>query len=143
MFEVIPSTSGALIAALAAEQMPTSDLNKLNRTFWHLRSADKVAGYVGLEDHGDAALLRSLVVLPDFKGRGFGARLVARVIEEATVREISTLWLLTKTARPLFEHLGWQVRDRSDAPPAIAQSDEFTGLCPASATCMRSVAARD
>ena len=136
MFEIIPSNSDALIEALTTEQMPTADLNKLNRAFWRLRSTDEVVGFIGLEQYGEAALLRSLAVLPEFKGQGFGAQLVARVTQEAAARKISTLWLLTKTAQPFFEHLGWQVRHRADAPPDVSQSDEFTGLCPASAICM-------
>jgi amino-acid N-acetyltransferase len=128
--------SPELIAALMEERMPTEDLAKSNCLVWAIREDDHVMGYVGLETYAPAGLLRSLVVLPPFKGRGVGKCLVEHVLRHGRSIGLTELWLLTNTAGPFFEKLTWQVRARSAAPQAIAQSDEFASLCPASATCM-------
>lgn len=136
MFERVPATSPDLIVALMEERMPTADLAKSNCLFWAIREGDQVMGYIGLETYAPAGLLRSFVVLPPFKGKALGKRLVTHVVRHAQSVGLTELWLLTNTARPFFERLGWQVRDRVAAPQDVAQSEEFTSLCPATATCM-------
>lgn len=136
MLEQVASDDVALVGALTSESLPTADLVAPNKLFWRLIHSGGVVGYVGLEIHGTDALLRSVVVDRGFKGKGLGRRLVDSAMVEAKARDIDSLWLLTKTAEPFFGHLGWQVRDRADAPADVAQSEEFMGLCPASATCM-------
>lgn len=56
--------------------------------------------------------LAGVVVDPSARGRGHGARLVRAV--EAAAREagITTLWLYTHTAEPLYARLGWEVVER-------------------------------
>jgi hypothetical protein len=44
--------------------------------------------------------------------------------------------LLTQTAKRFFEHQGYRVIDRGEAPKDVQGSEEFRVLCPASATCM-------
>jgi amino-acid N-acetyltransferase len=44
------------------------------------------------------------------------------------------LHLSTTTAAPFFEHKGYVVADRNEAPPLIAATEQFRSLCPASAT---------
>jgi amino-acid N-acetyltransferase len=136
MFEAIEATSPELIDALMAENLPTSDLAEPNRHFWRATINGKAAGYVGLEIYDAMALLRSLVVLPLNKSHGLGTRLVDHALREAHSQGAREVWLLTKTARPFFDRLGWQLRERGEAPESIASSREFAGLCPASATCM-------
>ncbi len=136
MLERVANDDPALTLALQAENLPTADLIAPNKLFWRLIHAGVVVGYVGLELHQDTALLRSLVVDRAFKGRGLGRELVDGAIAEAKSQGIQSLWLLTKTAQPLFEHLEWQVTDRANAPAEIRNSEEFKGLCPASATCL-------
>jgi amino-acid N-acetyltransferase len=136
MFEAIEATSPELIAALVTENMPASDLVEPNRRFWRKLVDEQAVGYVGLEVYGDAALLRSLTVLPEHKGSGYGRDLVGSVVEWAKGEGITTLWLLTMTAQPFFEHIGWQVVERVKAPTAILRTGQFLGLCPSSATCM-------
>lgn len=131
--EAISAMDEDLHAALAAEGLPVSDLGAGHQRMWRCVMDGETVGYGGIERYGDHALLRSLVILPDYKGRGHGAALAGRIVAEAGVVE---LWLLTNTAAAFFTRLGWTVRDRGDAPPAIAASAEFASLCPASATCM-------
>lgn len=132
LIPVDPLDAG-LHAALSAEGLPVSDLGADHQRMWRGVGEGETIGYGGIEFYGDDALLRSVVILPDHKGRGHGAALVSRIVAEAGVEE---LWLLTNTAAAFFSRLGWTVRDRADAPSAIAAAAEFASLCPASATCM-------
>jgi N-acetylglutamate synthase-like GNAT family acetyltransferase len=134
LIPVDPFDAG-LHSALAAEGLPVSDLGAAHQRMWRFIVDGQAVGYGGIERYGYAALLRSLVILPDHKGRGHGAALVTQIVAEADVEE---LWLLTNTATAFFARLGWTVRDRANAPSDIAASAEFASLCPASAVCMSS-----
>lgn len=136
MLQRVANDDPALTLALQAESLPTADLIAPNKVFWRLIHGGVVVGYVGLELYGGAALLRSLVVDRAFTGRGLGRELVDGATTEAKAQGVQTLWLLTKTAQPFFEHLGWQTKERAAAPVEIRNSEEFKGLCPASAACL-------
>jgi N-acetylglutamate synthase-like GNAT family acetyltransferase len=90
-----------------------------------------VVGAVACEPAGKGfGLLRSLVVAPDWQGRGLGERLVADIEAVARHQGICTLYVLTETAEGFFHSLGYVATDRNKAPAEIR-------LCPASAACLR------
>jgi amino-acid N-acetyltransferase len=94
-------------------------------------------GAVALERSSEnEALLRSLVIVPASRGRGFGQQLVARVETDSRQAGIHRLILLTETAKSFFERLGYAVIDRQSVGSAVKESAEFRSLCPASAVCM-------
>jgi N-acetylglutamate synthase-like GNAT family acetyltransferase len=76
------------------------------------------------------------------RSEGVGASLVALLADEARELGAERLWLLTTTASGFFERLGWVIVPRDAAPPAIRASDQFTSLCPSSATLMTRELAR-
>ena len=133
---VIPSDSAELARALAREGLPTDDLKEPARTFLRFGSQGVAVGFGGYEMHGTDALLRSIVVLPEHRGRGIGANIVAAVSEHAAQAGARQLFLMTTTARPFFERLGFAVCDRECAPPGILASREVAELCPSSAVLM-------
>ena len=49
---------------------------------------------------------------------------------------ITHVYLLTETAANFFPRFGFRPVDRSQVPPAVQNSIEFTSLCPASALAM-------
>jgi GNAT superfamily N-acetyltransferase len=51
--------------------------------------------------------LASVLVRPEFRGRGHSALLVKHV-EAAAARSAAVLWLYTWTAEPLYRRLGWE-----------------------------------
>lgn len=51
--------------------------------------------------------LASVVVRPEFRGRGYSAPLV-RHVEKVAASMASILWLYTWTAEPLYARLGWE-----------------------------------
>jgi N-acetylglutamate synthase-like GNAT family acetyltransferase len=118
-------------AALAAANLPTEDL--LSEPFRYFSLGDIAWGGIGAERD---ALIRSIVVSGEARGRGHGAAIVAALAERARDDGVQRLWLLTTESAPFFERLGWSKAERSAAPPAISASRQFSDLCPASATLM-------
>jgi amino-acid N-acetyltransferase len=82
------------------------------------------------------ALLRSLVVANAYARRGIGRQLVSAAESLAATLGCRSIYLLTTTAEAFFELLGFRRMERNAAPPEIRQSNEFSSLCPSSATVM-------
>ena len=95
-----------------------------------------VVGVAGLELCRDNALLRSVAVRADWRARGVGRRLVARVIADAQARPIDALYLHTESAERYFPSFGFHAIGRDAVPPDVRETAEFRDLCPASATIM-------
>jgi amino-acid N-acetyltransferase len=128
---------GAVKRMLDSEGFPSSDLTAAHMDhFFHCGSADAPEGIVGLELFGADAFLRSLVVVPARRSNGLGASLVEHAERHARVNGARSMFLLTTTVPSFFARHGYAVADRDSAPPAIRATQEFAGLCPASATFM-------
>jgi amino-acid N-acetyltransferase len=121
--------------ALTSEGLPAADLSEDSLAFC-LEDPSGIIGWAVLEKHGPDALLRSVLVLPQRRGTGSGTDLVREMIAAASRTGVHRLWLLTNTAAPFFERLGFKFVDRAQAPDAIRRTSEFRETCPASATCM-------
>ncbi|MBK4722031.1 arsenate reductase (glutaredoxin) [Azospirillum sp. YIM DDC1] len=126
-----------LARLLAANGLPTDDLDEPGRRFWRVADDRGTLGYGGLEIHGADALLRSVVVPAERRGAGGGRAVVAAVRAQALTLGVGRLWLLTTGAAGFFERFGFQRVERASAPPAIQSSAQFAGLCPGSAVCLR------
>lgn len=124
-----------LAAALTEAGLRSHDLAEPGRSFYRVAGGSEAFGYSGLEVYGPEALLRS-VVSPT-KGRGTGRRVVEATLHEAKRLGIERVWLLTETAEGFFERLGFARADRTTAPAAIAATEQFSSLCPASAVFMK------
>ncbi len=131
-----PRDMPLIAEALAAEGLPAADLPGRIAFFVFREPGGGMIGFAGLEQFGAAALLRSLVVLPPARARAQGSAIVAWMAAEARRRGVGELFLLTTSAAPFFEKLGFRRVERDAVPPAVAASAEFTTLCPASALCM-------
>ncbi len=133
----------ALAAALRAAGLPADDLAEPGRSFftWHDASGS-LRGHGGWERHGSAVLLRSLLVPADARGQGHGRRMVEALLAAARAEGAEDAWLLTTDAAPFFARLGFVATPRELAPPPIAATRQFAGLCPADATLMRRASPR-
>lgn len=96
-----------------------------------------VFGIIGLERYGENALLRSLVVRPESQFTGLGTQLVEALEDHARRTGVKTFYLLTTTAAEFFARRGYEVIARSEAPPALQTTTEFSSLCPSQAVCLR------
>jgi amino-acid N-acetyltransferase len=140
MIDVEPATPedlGAIRALLSANALPVQDLVEAAATFLIARSDGAVVGSVGLEALGASALLRSLCVAGEYRNRGVARSLCAAVEAAARGLGVRELYLLTTTAAPFFERLGFAAAARDIAPPEIRATAEFRDLCPSTATFMR------
>ncbi|TCL62687.1 arsenic resistance N-acetyltransferase ArsN2 [Rhizobium sp. BK251] len=134
--EPVPGSDAGLKQALSASALPTEDLEDAERRFFRAVSPDGfTVGYAGIETCGNAVLLRSMVILPEYRGRSFGRALTEEILK--TLGESSAVFLATTTAAPFFENLGFVVVERADVPPAVLATRQLSGICPASATIMK------
>jgi N-acetylglutamate synthase-like GNAT family acetyltransferase len=131
--EITPGGPGfdQFMAALTAAELPTDDLT--SEPFRYFTANEMAWGGIG---QGRDALIRSVVVAGGARQRGLGATITDQLASQARAAGIERLWLLTTSAAPFFERLGWRIAQRADAPAGIAQSRQFSSLCPASAALM-------
>lgn len=98
-----------------------------------------IAGVIGLERYGPAALLRSAAVAPSLRGSGLGHRLVQEVLERASAQGVREIYLMTTTAEEYFPRFGFARSTRAQVPEAVRASREFQGACPDTAVVMKHV----
>lgn len=131
--EPVTGADAGLQDALQAARLPTDDLNESGRAFFRFADQGETVGFGGLEQYGEDALLRSVVVLPPQRGKGYGEAMTQRLLDQAAAEGVRTVYLLTESAAAFFEHLGFARVDRATAPSAILQTRQAASLCPASA----------
>jgi amino-acid N-acetyltransferase len=98
---------------------------------------DGIVAAIGVERYGDHGLLRSAVVAEAQRGTGLGSQLTRDRIEWCRSQQLSAVYLLTTTAAPFFERMGFERIERGDVPAEVQQAPEFASICPSSATVMR------
>lgn len=123
------------VELLSEAGLPTADLDANSLALIAERN-ETFCGAIGLEAYGEIALLRSLVVARGARGGGVGPALVTALETQCHVAGVNELWLLTIDADGFFFRLGYQTRDRADAPESIRNTREFSGLCPDDAVLM-------
>jgi amino-acid N-acetyltransferase len=127
----------ALVQLLQAARLP---LDGVAEGFPHHYAvacvAERVVAAAGLEPYGAAGLLRSVVVHDSVRGQGLGRALIEDRLERARALDLERVFLLTTSADAYFRTLGFTPAERGDAPAAMQISAEFSGACPASATCL-------
>jgi amino-acid N-acetyltransferase len=94
-------------------------------------------GVVGLEYYGASALLRSLAVAPEARGRGLARALTAQALAAAREQGITQIFLLTETAAAFFPQFGFTRIAREETDAAVQDSVEFRLARCHSAVCMR------
>jgi amino-acid N-acetyltransferase len=127
----------AVIALLRACALPVEDLAPALERFFVARDGDAIVGCIGLDVLGPSALLRSVAVLPAWRGRGLARRLWEQARQAAGEAGIRELFLLTATAEAIFARWGFTRIGRDEAPDVLRGTAEFRALCPASAVVMR------
>ena len=132
----------AACAVLAAAHLPVDDLAAEGVNLFAFQESGKIVGYGGFERYGEDALVRSIVVVPGQRRRGFGRRIVASVLQQARKQGAERAYLLTIDARAYFAGLGFAVVDRASAPVSILATRQAASLCPISAVLMIKLLAR-
>jgi len=132
-----PADFHLILELLRSADLPTTGVEKHLNNFLVAASDGRIIGCVGLEVHGEAGLLRSLVVKPEFQHQGVGRRLCEEVLRLFRGMRLKEVYLLTTTAQGYFERLGFQKVERELVDEGVKRSDEFSAVCPETATCMR------
>jgi protein-tyrosine-phosphatase/N-acetylglutamate synthase-like GNAT family acetyltransferase len=124
-------------ALLDSQGLPSSDIDQASlKSFLVLRDDTQISGLVGLDLLGSIAMLRSLVVRPEWRSAGLGAQLVTAAEAEAVKQGVATLYLLTTDADRYFAAKGYRTLERTDAPPEIKLHPQFRSLCPSTSIFM-------
>src|SRR5437016_6544339 len=97
------SDLSAVESLLTASDLPTDGVRDNFSGFVVADDDGAIAGAIGLEKYGSAALLRSAVVAPDHRGTGVGRKLVEQLLERAEEAGIDELYLLTTPAEEYFQ----------------------------------------
>ena len=126
-------------ALLAACGLPSSDLTAETLDGFHVAIGDdEIVGVAGLQQIGDAALLRSVAVHPQLRGSGLGSSLVDASLALAQTRSLRALYLIPndEAAHGFFARRGFTGIERRSVPSAIRSLPEFTHLCPQIHPCL-------
>jgi amino-acid N-acetyltransferase len=132
----------AITEILTASKLPAADIGDHLSSFVVLEADGAIAAVGGAELFPTVALLRSLAVAPRYRGRGVAGAICDRLEAEAFRRGVAALYVLTETAESFFAYRGYVRVSRADAPPEIAATKQFSGLCSTSAVLMRRDAPR-
>jgi len=130
------SDLSAVERLLSTNDLPTDGVRDNFARFVVADDDGTIAGAIGLEKYGSAALLRSAVVSPDHRGSGIGRRLVEQLLERAEEAGVDEVYLLTTTAEKYFPRFGFSRTTRAAVPEAVKASAEFRGACPDTAVVM-------
>lgn len=123
---------------LKLNNLPADDVSLSNNLFIAFYNThETLVGTGGLEFYNDLALLRSLAVSPELRGQQLGKEIVNQLLEEARVRSVREIYLLTQTATYFFQKLGFEIVAREHVPESIRMSSEFTQACPSSAEVLK------
>lgn len=135
---LFPKPPASAVKRLLTEAgLPSSDLTAAHlENFFGCGSTRAPDGIVGVELHESVALLRSLAVSANCRGRGCGTELVAQAERFAQSQGAKEIYLLTTTAERFFERLGYARVQREAAPAAIQRTQEFSTLCSSSSALM-------
>jgi amino-acid N-acetyltransferase len=137
---VSPATAkdlSAITALLKTCKLPLQGIEQHLDTALVARENGELVACAAVEIYGSVGLLRSVAVRPDHRGTGLGQRVTAAALELARQRGLTNVYLLTTTAGEFFPRFGFVPVARSQLDPALSQSEELRGACPASALAMR------
>lgn len=126
-----------ILALLKQSELPTAGIERHINTTLLARDNGQLVGCAAVEVYGTAGLLRSVAVAANQRGTGLGQRLTKAALDLANERGVRTVYLLTTTAAGFFPRFGFVTIARDELDPALGQSEELRGACPASAVAMR------
>lgn len=117
-----------IMALLEENGLPSSDIPSVWGSLFLACFEAAVVGIGGVEILGEYGLLRSLAVVQEERGRGYGQAVTRGLIHHARQAGVRELYLLTMTAAAFFEGLGFERVPRDRAPLPITHTSQFCGL---------------
>ncbi|AFT84992.1 arsenic resistance N-acetyltransferase ArsN2 [Paraburkholderia phenoliruptrix] len=129
----------AIEALLKANELPTAGVAEHLSHFVVAVGPSGTIACGGVEYYAEFALMRSIVVARDARGRGLGDTIIAHLLAACRTRAVRSVALLTTTAEHYFAGQGFAPVARNEVPPPLLASSQFRGVCPASAITMLKV----
>lgn len=128
-----------VLTQLKQAGLPNDGVQENFANFLVARDAeDDLVGCVGVEYHGDLALLRSLAVSAAARGKGLGRELVLEVLSVARAKQMREVVLLTASAESFFAGwFGFEKIERGAYDDKLFASLEWHLTQCAMAVCMR------
>jgi N-acetylglutamate synthase-like GNAT family acetyltransferase/protein-tyrosine-phosphatase len=140
-----PASGGDLDAIkrlLVGSLLPSRDVGGAHQRFIVASEHGRLIGCAGLQVAGQDGLVRSMAVHWTRRNAGLGTRLHERLLFEAVLAGVRTLYVVTSTAEDFFFRHGYRKVAASAVPPELQASDEYTALVPGGSLVMsRPVAA--
>jgi amino-acid N-acetyltransferase len=125
-----PADYAALATVLAENNMLADDIGDGDKYFFAFEDETGWrVGVGGLEFHGTAALLRSLLTMSCHRGMGLGGQMVEELIAHARRAGAQDVYLFTRDADAFFAKHGFSPLERDAAPEAIKSSQQFIEHC--------------
>jgi len=131
-----PNDVEPILSLLQAAKLPHQGVQEHLPSFVVAEDTGRLLAVAGFERYGSLALFRSVAVRDSHRGSGVGRAICKEALGRAAAEGVEHCYLLTETAPRFFERLGFRPLPRDVAPPAIEASEEFSSLCPSSATFM-------
>ena len=127
-----------ILDLLAEVKLPHDGVAENVSTFLVARNMDaRLVGTIGLERHGNTALLRSAAVAPEYQKAGVGSCLTEHLLRRATNEGVEKVVLLTTTASEFFaRRFGFCETPRDTFEGQLARSSEWNLPRCSSAVCM-------
>jgi len=127
----------AILDLLSQVQLPHDGVVENLSDFLVARDQSRLIATIGIERHGDTALLRSAAVAPEYQGCGIGSRLTENLLQRATSDGLERVVLLTTTASDFFaRRFGFCETSRTAFDKDLAASSEWNLPRCSSAVCM-------
>jgi arsenate reductase (thioredoxin) len=138
MIQVAQETDLPQVRALLERiGLPLDGIDDQVQTMVVAKDGARLVGTAALELYAGGALLRSVAVDPDRRGRHVGRQLTEAALRLARSHGAGSVFLLTITAERFFLRFGFEPIGRNDVPASVQASIQFRSVCPASAIVMR------
>jgi len=134
-----PAAGGDLDAIqrlLVGSLLPSRDVGGASQRFIVATENGRPIGCAGLQVAGQDGLVRSMAVHWTRRNAGLGSRLHERLLFEAVLAGVRTLYVVTTTAEDFFAGHGFKKVAATAVPPALQASEEFTAFVPGGSTVM-------
>ena len=118
-------------------ELPFEDCNEHLDSFFGINSGGKLLAIGALQNLGSVALLRSIAVIPEYRGKGLAGIITQYLLGLARSKGVVELYLLTETAESFFARFEFRIVDRDTLPDEIKSTRQYTSLCPSSAQAMQ------
>jgi N-acetylglutamate synthase-like GNAT family acetyltransferase/protein-tyrosine-phosphatase len=134
-----PASGGDLDAIkrlLVGALLPSRDVGEGRQRFIVATEAGRLIGCAGLQVAGQDGLVRSMAVHWTRRNAGLGSKLHERLLFEALLAGVKTLYVVTTTAEDFFAGHGFKKVAASAVPLELQASEEFTAFVPGGSSVM-------